>query len=169
LTINHLPDEVLLEIFDFYRQGIDSYDHQWREKYAWFNLTHVSRRWRTIILASSSRLDLGITVGPIKPDHIEPILSSPLPGLPILIDFKCMDEDIAISAVWRMRAALEQRDRVRGISFVGTRKGVHFYEFFSATDCTFPYWRALSFVVITLKNWSFQIHFLGGQIYRICI
>jgi hypothetical protein len=38
LTIIHrLPDEVLLEIFDLYRQstGIDQYDrvHLWRKKY----------------------------------------------------------------------------------------------------------------------------------------
>ena len=115
LTINNLPDEVLLVIFDLYRQGVDSYDHQWREKYVWFNLTHVSRRWRAVVFASLSRLDLGITVGPIKPDNIETILSS---QLPILIDYKCMYQDMSSSALWRMRASLEQRDRVRGITFI---------------------------------------------------
>ena len=79
----------------------------------WFNLTHVCRRWRAVIFASLSRLDLGITVGPIKPDNIETILSS---QLPILINYKCMYQDMSSSALWRMRAALKQRDCVRGIS-----------------------------------------------------
>ena len=74
LTINHLPDEMLLEIFDSYRQITDQYDHQWRKKHVWFNLTHVCRKWRAIMFASSSRLDLGITVGPQKPGHIKTIL-----------------------------------------------------------------------------------------------
>jgi F-box-like len=162
LTINHLPDEILLEIFDFYRQGVDSYDHQWREKYAWFNLTHLSRRWRAITLASSSRLDLGIIVGPIKPAHIEPILSS-LPGLPILIDFKYIDEGITIrSAVWRMRTALGQHDRVRGVSFTGTRKGVHVDEFFSATDCHFPILESLVLSHTYYQELELPDTFLGG-------
>ena len=140
LTINHLPDEVLLVIFDSYRQGIDSYDHQWRTKYAWFNLTHVCRNWRAVIFASSSRLDLGIAVGPTKPDDIEPILSGPLP---ILVEYKEMYKDITSSALWRMRAALEQRDRVRRISFEGTRASMD--QLFGATNCTFP---ALDSVVL---------------------
>jgi len=41
LNINHFPDEVLLEIFDSYRQSIDPYDHHWRKKYVWRALAHV--------------------------------------------------------------------------------------------------------------------------------
>lgn len=41
--INRLPDEVLLEVFDFYRQSFgDQYDNQWRKKYARFSLAHVA-------------------------------------------------------------------------------------------------------------------------------
>ena len=133
LTINHLPDEVLLVIFDSYRQGIDSYDHQWRGKYVWFNLTHVCRKWRAVMFASSSRLDLCITVGLTKPNDIEAILPD---HLPIVIEYKDRYQDITSSAIGGMRAALEQRDRMRGISFEGTRASMD--EFFSATNCTFP-------------------------------
>jgi hypothetical protein len=56
------------------------------------------------MFASSSRLDLGITVGPQKPGHIKTTLSSPLP---IFIEYKCLSYgDITGSALWRMRAAL---------------------------------------------------------------
>ena len=157
LTINHLPDEVLLVIFDFYRQGVDSYDHQWREKYVWFNLTHVSRRWRAVVFASSSRLDLGITVGPIKPVHIETILSNPLP---IFIKYKCMYQDMSSSAIWRMRAALEQRDRVREICFEGSIG--HFDEFFMATNCNFPILESLVLRCEFYKELKLPDTFLGG-------
>jgi hypothetical protein len=133
VTINHLPDEVILEMFDFYRQGIEPYDHHWKEKYAWLNLAHVCRNWRAVVFASSSRLGLSITVGPEKPGHIKTILSGPLP---ILIDYKCMYRDITNSALWRMRSALHIRDRVHGISFEGTK--ANFDKFFKVTNCAFP-------------------------------
>jgi len=76
LTINYIPDEVLLEIFDSYREDIDPYD-QWRKQHVWIYLTHVCRRWRAVIFASSSRLDLGITIGPKKtgPYQDDPVRS----------------------------------------------------------------------------------------------
>jgi len=85
------------------------------------------------MFASSSRLDLSITVGPQKPGHIKAILSSPLP---IFIEYKCLYGDITGSALWRMRAALRHRDRVREISFEGSNAG--FTKFFRATKCSFP-------------------------------
>ena len=71
------------------------------------------------MLASSSRLDLNVVVGPVKPRHIKTILSS---NLPIHIDYPlwCYREtDATGSAVWRMHAALKRRDRVREISVGG--------------------------------------------------
>jgi hypothetical protein len=141
--INRLPDEVLLEIFDFYRQLIiNQYDHNhWRKRYVWFNLAHVCRRWRAAMFASSSRLDLNIVVGPKKPGHIKTILSS---HLPILIDYRHFYgyglRDITGSAIWRMRAALGHRDRVREISIsFGRRSRIIFKKFIKATtNCHFP-------------------------------
>ncbi len=55
--IDILPDEILLEIFSFYlTEGPDFPSHSWR----WPTLVHVCRRWRTIVFASPSRLDLRI-------------------------------------------------------------------------------------------------------------
>ena len=139
LTINNLPNELLLEIFDFYRRGIDPYDRLWKKKCVWIDLTHVCRKWRAAMFASSSRLELGVIVGPDKPSYIKTILSGPLP---ILIDYQCRDKYINKSALWRLRAALGYPDRVREISFEGTDGW--FKQFFKATDCSFPILESLS-------------------------
>lgn len=97
------------------------------------------------MFASSSRLDLSITVGPQKPGHIKATLSSPLP---ISIEYECSYGDITGSALWRMRAALRHRDRVREITLGGPgyrynssateRVGVFFGKFIRATNYHFP-------------------------------
>ena len=133
MTFNHLPDELLLEIFDSYRQRIG---YKWRKKYVWFNLAHVSKKWRAVMFTSSSRLDLGIIVGPKKPAHIKTLLSGPWP---ILLDFNFtrIFDNVTGSAIWRMRAALEHHpDRVRKISFEGS--GANLYKFFKAANRPFP-------------------------------
>jgi hypothetical protein len=66
------------------------------------------------MFASSSRLDLNVVVGPVKPRHIKTILSG---HWPILIDYSqsFAPSDITGSAVWRMHAVLKRRDRVRDL------------------------------------------------------
>jgi hypothetical protein len=166
LTINNLPGEVLLEIFASYRQGIDPYDSQWRKKYAWFNLAHVCRKWRAVMFASSSRLDLNIIVGPEKPGHIKTILSG---HLPILIDYLRLYRpgDMTDSALWRMRAALRHRDRVREISFRGWN--VIFGNSSGQPIITFPHWRVLSFTFHLATNRTSQPHFSRDQINQFCV
>ena len=139
-TIDHLPGEVLLEIFDFYRQSIESYN--WRGEYVWFNLTQVCRKWRAVAFASTSRLDLGIIVGPTKPVHIETFLST---GglLPIFIKY-LVGEEITSGAVGRMRTALEQHDRVREISFVVHGTSAWLDEFFCSINYPFPVLESLT-------------------------
>jgi hypothetical protein len=136
---------VLLEIFDFYRQGTDNYDQKWSREYVWFDLAHVCRKWRAVMFASVSRLDLGITVGPEKPGHIKTILL----GLwPILIDYRCMYEEITGSSFWRLRVALtHHHDRVRKIAFDGSR--VNFDKFFEVTNCVFP---SLEILAISFRD-----------------
>ena len=92
------------------------------------------------MFASASHLDLGIFVGPEKPVQIDTILSSPWP---ILIDYKCMYEDITGIALWRLRTVLMyHHDRVRKIFFDGTRP--NFDKFFKATNNAFPLLDSLS-------------------------
>jgi hypothetical protein len=87
------------------------------------------------MFASSFRLDINVIVGPVKPDQIKTILSG---RLPILIDYSQLygPSGTNRTAVWRMRAALGRRDRVRGISFGGY--GVMFKKFIKATNYHFP-------------------------------
>src|SRR6266702_5181803 len=57
ITIDVLPDNVLLDIFDSCRKDHDpdrSYTPVWR----WHGLVHVCRRWRQIVFGSPRRLDL---------------------------------------------------------------------------------------------------------------
>ena len=53
MTIDDLPDEVLVEIFGFYMAP--SYEEE-----AWHTLVHVCRRWRYIVFDSPHRLNLTI-------------------------------------------------------------------------------------------------------------
>jgi hypothetical protein len=94
-------------------------------------------------------LDLGIIVGPEKPDDINLILSGPLP---IIFDYKCRYKGITSSALGRMRAALEHHhhDRVREITFEET--SLNFEEFFEVTDCAFP----------VLESLSLRLKYCGG-------
>ena len=116
-----LLDDVLLEIFDFYRMIHYTCPH-WPScldpchEWNWRVLVHVCRRWRQIIFNSPRRLNLRIfcTYGtPVRknlgiwPDFpIDLHLFSPR-----YIDLK--DEDNAI-------AALEHRDRLYAVSLFGT-------------------------------------------------
>lgn len=111
----------------------------WRKKYLWFNLTHVCRRWRAVVFASASRLDLTITLGPQGPDDIEKTLPGPLQ---ILVNYRCKDVPVTDSALRRLRSALEHRDRVREIYSCGPT--VWFDVFFEATKCSFPVLESLS-------------------------
>ena len=168
MTINQLPDEVLLDIFDYYRQGIDPYDYEWTQNHAWINLAHVCRTWRAVMFASYSRLDLGVCVGPKRPEHIKAILSGPLP---IFVDYRRFYEKITGSVFWRLRAALQHHsDRVCKIAFEGTKANLD--KFFKLTNCAFPVLDSLS---LQFRNsgaptkQKFQIHFLRDQICPICI
>jgi hypothetical protein len=85
------------------------------------------------MIASYSRLDLGVSVGPKKSVHIKTILSGPFP---IFVDYRGVYGDITGSALWRLRAALHHHsDRVRKIAFEGTKANLD--KFFKLTNCAF--------------------------------
>jgi hypothetical protein len=103
ITINILPDDVLLEIFDFWVSDVEL---------RWRLLGHVCRRWREIVFASPRRLNLQILCThrtPVKTDL------GIWPTFPITIvydipqrsrgDDRSRGEDNII-------AALEHKDRV---------------------------------------------------------
>jgi F-box-like len=61
VTINILPDDALLEIFDLYVNDEGALITQWH------TLVHVCRRWREIVFASPHRLNLRLVYRGMKP------------------------------------------------------------------------------------------------------
>jgi hypothetical protein len=106
-TIGMLPDNVLLEIFDFYRQNLP---YTFRATWRWHSLVHVCPRWRLVVFASPHRLDLQILC-----THRTPVRRNLgiWPAFPIVINYRNSgaggitpsDEDNVV-------AALERCDRV---------------------------------------------------------
>ena len=67
MTINILPDDVLLFLFHFdrvtYLNGLKGVEQQ-RPSWRWHRLVHVCRRWRSVIFASPNFLDLKLVCHP---------------------------------------------------------------------------------------------------------
>ena len=81
--IEMLHEDILLEIFDFYR--LNAIKRSRGRPWKWYPLARVCRRWRYVLTASPSRLGLQIFCKPRAP--IEHILDS-WPTLPLVIRYK---------------------------------------------------------------------------------
>jgi hypothetical protein len=79
IPINVLPDEVLLEIFDFW---VDEDALIKEDIEAWQSLVHVCRRWRSVVFGSPRRLNLRLYCDPRTP--VKDILDV-WPPLPLVI------------------------------------------------------------------------------------
>ena len=108
MTIDTLPDDVLLLIFHFNRvssgrlDDADQLSLTWR----WDRLVHVCRRWRSIVFASPNFLDLKLVCGPWTPVEL-------WPPLPIIIMNKVMPEGYEFD---HFDAAIVHPDRVHEIN-----------------------------------------------------
>ena len=114
ITINILPDDVLLEMFDFYVED-GNYDIDIVDE--WITLTHVCRRWRAVVFQSPLRLNLRLLCTPITPTRDALDIWPPLP-LIIRCDIFGTHAFNNISSVEvdNIIAALEHSDRVCRIS-----------------------------------------------------
>jgi hypothetical protein len=82
VTINTLPDDVLLHIFHFDRiTYLEDVDCVRRSSWRWHRLAHVSWRWRSVIFASPNFLNLRLVCGP----RTRVGLTGIWPPLPIII------------------------------------------------------------------------------------
>ena len=111
-SIDTLPDDVLLEVFDFH----DYYDY-WFEaeieiQKAWQTKVHVCRRWRRIVFGSPRRLDLQLVCTPRRP--VRDMLDV-WPAFPLIIQFH--HDDYLRGSMDNIIAALECTDRVSQIIF----------------------------------------------------
>lgn len=117
VTIQMLPDEVLLEIFDYHR--LDALDYSLFGPWEWHGLAHVCQRWRSLIYASPRRLDLRLVytyrrpVGKTLDCWPELPIALWYPRLVLWRPLAAADEDNVISA-------LKYSDRIREINLTMT-------------------------------------------------
>jgi F-box-like len=118
VTIKDLPDEVLLEIFDLYRHTLGdqlSSERAWNNKNGWFKLAHVCHNWRSVVLASPSRLRLRLYFASSTPTRA--VALERFSHLPIIVDYS--------NVIWkgsaqkRFISALRYPDRVCRIATSG--------------------------------------------------
>jgi hypothetical protein len=110
VTIDVLPDNVLLEIFNFYlveTQAQRRLSNGSPPKDAWHTLVHVCQRWRCIVFASPRRLDLQLLCTNKRP--VKKALDI-WPALPIVI--QSYNRRSRVPGVTNIVAALKQHNRV---------------------------------------------------------
>jgi len=118
VTIDILPDDVLLQVFSFYQFGRPEISpHPFPHTWKWLTLVHVCQRWRAIVSASPRSLDLRLLC--TAKTRVKEMLDV-WPMVPIQIDgdgaqatlLECGGADNII-------AALEHHDRVGHIKLNG--------------------------------------------------
>jgi hypothetical protein len=108
-----LPEDALLEIFDWYLKGSRSIFYKIE---VWQVLGHVCRKWRNLVFGSPHRLNLQLFCTGNKPVRKMLDIWPPLPII-ILGDYTTTDEDNLV-------AALEQNDRVCQIRLKSLRNSL---------------------------------------------
>jgi hypothetical protein len=123
-SIHILDDDSLIHVFCLYRPfllGEDEDDNArlfggfrpggWANGRWWYNLAHVCRRWRNVILGSASYLGVSLvcTYGTPVADML-----AHSPPLPLVIDYPDEDLDITEDEEGAI-LALKHRDRVRRV------------------------------------------------------
>jgi len=112
VSFDMLPNDVLVDILDFYRIG--SIHFPW----AWVSLVHVCRRWRQVIFGSLRRLDLRFLCRPRT--RVRELLAFLPLTMPIMICNCCSSPTPQSSTSscedgGQVITAIEQRDRVQWI------------------------------------------------------
>lgn len=103
--ISTLPDELLVDIFDFCRRDNE---YVWSYRGQWYKLLHVCRRWRCVMLASPSRLNLCLLF-----KHRIPLtrMLTDSPPLPLIVTFDFYGHDKE-----SILLALQHHERLYSIS-----------------------------------------------------
>jgi F-box-like len=145
VTIGSLPDEVLLEIFDFYQVAINEDEREF--PWNWEKLVHVCRRWRYLIFESPNRLDLQLFCTQKSP--VRKLLGV-WPPIPLAILFR-PEWDNLQDSFDDLMAALEHCDRIRQIQVnVNNPPDFVWEKIVTAMAEPFPALRSLSFESISV-------------------
>ena len=137
-----IPDEVLLEVFDFYVYQVLDED-------AWHTLVHVCRRWRCVVFASPQRLNIRLLCTQNR-------LSKTLdvwPPLPIIISCSGSRAVLIGHDVNTIIAALEHRDRICKIDIWNVPSRL--WKIFSANEVPYP-----ALTSLTLHSYAENLPFL---------
>ena len=160
VTIDALPDNVLLEIFelDLGKDSVDGFDYD-HDHTRWQKLVHVCCRWRSIVFASPRRLDLAIELGKSANSRALDIW----PALPILIYVFGIGSKEQVTNVI---TALRQRNRVRRIYcgyYVDCDTQDSLLKEIAAIDEPFPALTGLDLTSYAQNAPVFPDSFLGGS------
>jgi hypothetical protein len=113
-TIDDLPDDVLLEIFDFYLDDKNLNDIYSADQ--WHTPVHVCRRWRSLVFASPHRLDLRLLCSTGRSARV---MLDIWPTLPIIqVEYHHDWSRTSEMTLDNTIAALGHPDRVRHISII---------------------------------------------------
>ena len=144
-TVSELNDDVLLNIFDWYRFDNTITNTQlWNLARWWYKLIHVCRRWRHLILTSPAHLDIHLVCTYGIP--VEDMLSHS-PPLPLLIYYPVIPGKLSAADQESAIFALQQRERVRRIQVAAPTAVL--CNLFKAMDCEFPILEMLSLQLST--------------------
>ncbi len=159
-TIEMLPEDMLLEIFDFYR--LDDIELPFGRLWGWHRLAHVCRKWRHVVTVSPRRLGLQILCGS-GGAPIEPIMDA-WPTLPLSVfyydpKFRSLSKNIIV--------ALRRPDRVCQIDFTLSSSLIR--SIVSTIQEPFPELECIRIKVqdTTGRPLAFRGSFLGGSAPRV--
>ena len=162
-----LPDDVLIEIFDFYvdEHMDDEYEKKLTEE--WITLAHVCRRWRSVVFQSPRRLNLRLVCSPLT--HARDTLDI-WPPLPLIIRVRAEP-----SRVEDIIAALEYNERVCQIDLIDlTSPQLENVTGSAAMQKSFPELTFLQLSNINISMWEYDEpeiilpdSFLGGTAPRL--
>ena len=114
MAIDVLPGDLLLEVFDLYRER-ETHRPFGKPDWGWTTLAHVCRRWRGIILASPQRLRLRITCTPMTPVETCLDIWPPFPIAIICFPSSFAGHKFKGEGEQNIIAALEHRERISDI------------------------------------------------------
>lgn len=120
-TFNTLNNDVLLNIFNYYRL-VD--EKHWNVRLEWFKLAHVCRRWRFLVYGSAFHLDMSLRCKNGSP--VVDMLAI-LPPLPLVIDYRYATATIQVDALDELGIfhVLQLRDRVRHVDLHIPHSSLH--------------------------------------------
>ena len=159
VTISKLPVEILLEIFDFYRQSFEverklNYERDWNNKNGWFKLAHVCQNWRSVVLAFSSRLQLRLYFTAHTPTRAAALTA--LSTLPIIINYPLVPWTVTLKN--RLTSTPGYPNRVCKIALTVTYSSS--YMISNVLDFTFPTLTSLELHHVELPPSYFPSTFL---------